>query len=79
MRKSEGKWFPGRLPTAQGRHHSVMALEGHSSMQAPQSMHLPASMTAMSSQVIAPSGQTSTHAPHADTLGSVDCNHLDYL
>ena len=42
-----------------------MALEGHSSMQAPQSMHLPASMTAMSSQVIAPSGQTSTHAPHA--------------
>ena len=42
-----------------------MALEGHSSMQAPQSMHLPASITAMSSQVIAPSGQTSTHAPHA--------------
>ena len=69
-----------------------MALEGHSSMQAPQSMHLPASMTAMSSQVIAPSGQTSTHAPHdsalgadvhacsaCDTLRSVDCNHLDYL
>ena len=45
--------------------HSEMALEGHSSMQAPQSMHLSASMTAMSSQVMALSGQTSTHAPHA--------------
>lgn len=47
------------------QNHSVIAEEGHSSMQAPQSMHLPASMTAMSSQVMAPSGQTSTHAPHA--------------
>ena len=40
-------------------------------MQAPQSMHLAASMTAMSSQVIAPSGQTS--------LGLFDCYHLDNL
>ena len=47
------------------RFHSEMALEGHSSMQAPQSTHLPASMTAMSSQVMAFWGQTSTHAPHA--------------
>lgn len=34
-------------------------------MHAPQSQHLEASITAMSSQVIADSGQTSTHAPHA--------------
>lgn len=54
------------MPVSTGmRNHSVIALEGHSSMQAPQSTHFPASMTAMSSQVIAPSGQTSTHAPHA--------------
>lgn len=45
--------------------HSEMALAGHSSMQAPQSTHLPASMTAMSSMVMAPSGQTSAHAPQA--------------
>ena len=40
-------------------------------MQAPQSMHLAASMTAMSSQVMAPSGHTSTQAPqptHSDSL-----------
>lgn len=45
--------------------HSERADAGHSSMQAPQSMHFEASMTAMSSQEMAPSGQTSTHAPHA--------------
>ena len=49
----------------QTRDHSEIALEGHSSMQAPQSTHLPASMTAMSSQVMAFWGQTSTQAPHA--------------
>ena len=45
--------------------HSRIALLGHSSIHAPQSTHLDASITAISSQVIAPSGQTSTHAPHA--------------
>jgi hypothetical protein len=45
--------------------HSLMADEGHSSTQAPQSTHLEASMTATSSQVMALWGQTSTHAPHA--------------
>lgn len=44
---------------------SEMALDGHSSTQAPQSTHFAASMTAMSPQVIAPSGHTSTQAPHA--------------
>ena len=42
-----------------------MQLEGHSSMQAPQLLHLEVSMIATSSQVMAFSGQTSTHAPHA--------------
>ena len=42
-----------------------MQLEGHSSMQAPQLEHLEVSMMATSSQVMAFSGQTSTHAPHA--------------
>lgn len=47
------------------RLQAEMQLEGHSSMQAPQLLHLEASMIATSSQVMAFSGQTSTHAPHA--------------
>jgi hypothetical protein len=38
-------WFDGS--------HSVIAEDGHSSMHAPQSTHLPASITAISSTVIA--------------------------
>ena len=64
MREQKVMGF-SRLPAAMVLSHSEMALEGHSSMQAPQSTHLPASMTAMSSQVMAFWGQTSTHAPHA--------------
>ena len=48
-----------------GSAYAEMQLEGHSSMQAPQLEHLEVSMMATSSQVMAFSGQTSTHAPHA--------------
>lgn len=45
--------------------YSFIAENEHSSTHNPHSMHFSASMTAMSSTVIAPSGQTSSHAPQA--------------
>jgi hypothetical protein len=45
--------------------YSVIAPEGHSSTQAPQSTHFVASITAISPTVIASCGHTSAHAPHA--------------
>ncbi len=48
--------------------HSVMASDGHASMHAPQSVHFPESMTAMSSTEMAPLGQASAQAPQATQL-----------
>ena len=45
--------------------YNEIASTGHSSTQAPHSVHVSASMTAFSSSVIASTGQTSTHAPQA--------------
>ncbi len=45
-----------------------MASDGHASMHAPQSVHFPESMTAMSSTEMAPLGQASAQAPQATQL-----------
>jgi hypothetical protein len=54
-------------PRAQSRwsYSSVIHSFGHSSTQAPQSVHSSSLITATSSTVIASTGHTSAHAPHA--------------
>ena len=71
-RRGGGKGVCSSVPKDGHEIHSVMQLEGHSSMQAPQSTHLPASTIAMSSTVRAPSGLRRDGGPRGNRVASAE-------
>lgn len=64
-KKSARRSSPRRLSAFKTNYSALIAPVGQAPSQAPQSMQLPASTTALSAMLIAPTGQVSTQAPQA--------------